>query len=43
MQKGYLGEIRETFGDQVRAILPLYDDELQGVDDLRMASRDLFA
>src|ERR687895_2742894 len=43
MQKGYLGEIRETFGDQVRAVLPLYDDELQGVDDLRMASRDLFA
>jgi arsenite-transporting ATPase len=42
MQKGYLGEIRETFGDQVRAVLPLYDDELQGVDDLRMASRDLF-
>src|SRR5918999_876442 len=42
MQGGYLGEIRETFGDQVRAVLPLYDDELQGVDDLRMASRDLF-
>jgi hypothetical protein len=37
-----MGEIRETFGDQVRAVLPLYDDELQGVEDLRMASRDLF-
>jgi arsenite/tail-anchored protein-transporting ATPase len=43
MQTGYLGEIRETFGDQVRAILPLYDDELQGVDDLKMTARDLFA
>jgi arsenite/tail-anchored protein-transporting ATPase len=43
MQSGYLGEIRETFGDQVRAILPLYDDELQGVDDLKMTARDLFA
>ena len=43
MQVEYMGEIRETFGDQVRAVLPLYDDELQGVEDLRMASRDLFA
>jgi arsenite-transporting ATPase len=43
MQGQYMGEIKETFGDQVRAILPLYDDELQGVDDLKMAARDLFA
>jgi arsenite-transporting ATPase len=43
MQKGYLGEIRETFGDMVRAVAPLYDDELQGVEDLKMAARDLFA
>jgi len=43
MQKGYLGEIRETFGDMVRGVAPLYDDELQGVDDLRMAARELFA
>jgi arsenite/tail-anchored protein-transporting ATPase len=43
MQKGYLGEIREIFGDMVRGVAPLYDDELQGVDDLKMAARDLFA
>jgi arsenite/tail-anchored protein-transporting ATPase len=43
MQGEYMEEIRQTFGDQVRSVLPLYDDELQGVDDLRMASRDLFA
>jgi arsenite-transporting ATPase len=43
MQGEYMEEIRDTFDDQVRAVLPLYDDELQGVEDLRMASRDLFA
>jgi arsenite-transporting ATPase len=42
MQSGYMGEIRETFGDQIRGVLPLYDDELQGVEDLRMAAGDLF-
>jgi arsenite-transporting ATPase len=42
MQGEYMGEIRETFGDQVRAVLPLYDDELQGVKDLTMAAGDLF-
>lgn len=36
-------EIKDTFGDQVRAVVPLYDDELQGVDDLMMTARDLFA
>src|SRR5918996_1882694 len=43
MQKGYLGEIRDTFGDMVRGVAPLYDDELQGVEDLRMAAQELFA
>jgi arsenite-transporting ATPase len=43
MQEGYLREIRDTFGDQVRAVLPLYDDELRGVEDLKMAAKDLFA
>ena len=42
MQGGYMEEIRETFGDQVRAVLPLYDDELQGVEDLKMAAGALF-
>lgn len=43
MQEGYLREIRETFGDQVRAVLPLYDDEIQGVEDLERTATDLFA
>jgi arsenite-transporting ATPase len=43
MQGEHMAEIREAFGDQVRAVLPLYDDELQGVDDLKMAAGDLFA
>lgn len=42
MQEGYLREIRETFGDQVRAVLPLYDDEIQGVADLERTAADLF-
>jgi len=42
MQGEHMAEIREAFGDQVRAVLPLYDDELQGVDDLKMAAGDLF-
>ncbi len=43
MQQEHLGVIGETFGDQVRAVLPLYDDELQGVDDLKMAAGELFS
>ncbi|MGH2653530.1 MAG: ArsA family ATPase [Actinomycetota bacterium] len=43
MQGEHMTEIRDAFGDQVRAVLPLYDDELQGVDDLKMAAGDLFA
>src|SRR5687767_8092279 len=43
MQSEHMGEIREAFGDQVRAVLPLYDDELQGIEDLKMAADDLFA
>jgi len=42
MQEEHLGVIGETFGDQVRAVLPLYDDELQGIDDLEMAAGELF-
>jgi arsenite/tail-anchored protein-transporting ATPase len=42
MQQEHLGVIGETFGDQVRAVLPLYDDELQGIDDLKMAAGELF-
>ena len=42
MQREHLGVIGETFGDQVRAVLPLYDDELQGIDDLKMAAGELF-
>jgi len=43
MQEEHLGVIGETFGDRVRGVLPLYDDELQGVDDLKMAAGDLFS
>jgi arsenite-transporting ATPase len=43
MQGEHLQEIRREFDGMVRAILPLYDDELRGVDDLRMAGDRLFA
>jgi arsenite/tail-anchored protein-transporting ATPase len=42
MQGQYMAQIEEAFGHQVRAILPLYDDELQGVEDLKMTAGDLF-
>jgi arsenite-transporting ATPase len=43
MQRNYLGQIEETFGDRVRGALPLYDDEIRGVDSLRRAAKELFA
>ena len=42
MQKGYMGEIWETFPD-VRAVVPLFDTEVQGVDMLRRTTGHLFA
>jgi arsenite-transporting ATPase len=42
MQRGYLEQIREGFDGMVRAVLPLYDDEIRGTDSLDRASADLF-
>ncbi len=43
MQEGYLGEIRQLFDGQVRAVLPLYDSDIRGVPMLEKAGRALFA
>jgi arsenite-transporting ATPase len=43
MQRGYLGQIGEEFDGQVRAILPLLDDEVRGVPSLKEAGSALFA
>jgi arsenite/tail-anchored protein-transporting ATPase len=43
MQTGYLDQIRQDFDGQVRAVLPLLDDEVRGVDRLRALSEALFA
>jgi arsenite-transporting ATPase len=38
MQAEHLEKVREEFGDMVRALVPLYDDELRGVPALEKAS-----
>jgi arsenite/tail-anchored protein-transporting ATPase len=38
MQREYMQVIREEFGDQVRAVVPLYDDEVRGVPALERAA-----
>jgi arsenite/tail-anchored protein-transporting ATPase len=43
MQETYLKEIGKEFDGQVRAVLPLYDSEIRGVDSLRRAGEALFA
>jgi arsenite-transporting ATPase len=43
MQSTYLGEIGDVFPEMVRAVLPLYDDEIRGTASLDRASADLFA
>jgi arsenite/tail-anchored protein-transporting ATPase len=43
MQGGYLDRIGEEFPGMVRAVLPLYDDEIRGTASLDRASADLFA
>lgn len=42
MQGEYLEQIRNEFDGMVRGVLPLYDDEIRGVDDLKEAARALF-
>jgi arsenite/tail-anchored protein-transporting ATPase len=43
MQEGYLREIGETFDGQVRAVLPLFDSDVRGVQMLDRAGERLFA
>ncbi len=43
MQSGYLDEVGERFAGQVRAVFPLYDDEVRGISSLDRAAADLFA
>jgi arsenite-transporting ATPase len=43
MQDEYMGEIRTEFDGMVRAVLPLYDSEIRGVESLRRAGEALFA
>jgi arsenite-transporting ATPase len=43
MQEGYLGEIGQEFDGEVRAVLPLYDSEIRGVESLKRAGEALFA
>lgn len=43
MQEGYLQQIHEEFNGQVRALLPLYDDEVRGVGRLKQTAEGLFA
>jgi arsenite/tail-anchored protein-transporting ATPase len=38
MQEEHLEVIREEFGDQVRAVVPLYEDEVRGVEALEKAA-----
>jgi len=42
MQREYLDQIGRDFEGQVRAVLPLLDDEVRGVDRLRTLGRSLF-
>ena len=42
MQQQYLRQIGETFGDGVRAIVPLFDTEVRGVPMLRRLAEALF-
>jgi arsenite/tail-anchored protein-transporting ATPase len=42
MQAGYLQEIGKEFDGKVRAVLPLYDSQIRGVDSLKRAGDALF-
>ncbi len=43
MQDEHLLTIREKFGDEVRAVVPLYDTEVRGVDRLQRLASAMFA
>lgn len=42
MQKAYLKQIGEIFGDGVRAVIPLFDNEVRGVPMLERMSAEVF-
>jgi arsenite/tail-anchored protein-transporting ATPase len=42
MQSQHLRQVEEDFGDLVRGVLPLYEDELRGVASLKRAAQPLF-
>ena len=42
MQEEYMQEIEETFGGLTRAVLPLYETEVRGVDMLRRVADAMF-
>jgi arsenite/tail-anchored protein-transporting ATPase len=43
MQDEHLQTIRDKFGDEVRAVVPLYDTEVRGVDRLHRLASAMFA
>ena len=43
MQEEHLGTIREKFDGHVRAVVPLFDQEVRGIPMLRQAAAALFA
>jgi arsenite-transporting ATPase len=43
MQGEYMAQIEKDFEGMVRAVLPLYDDEIRGVESLKRASKELYA
>jgi arsenite-transporting ATPase len=43
MQAEYMVQIEKDFEGMVRAVLPLYDDEIRGVEALKRASKELYA
>jgi arsenite-transporting ATPase len=42
MQREYLAQIERVFGDGVRALVPLFDSEVRGVEMLRRMAQALF-
>ena len=42
MQAGHLDAIGEEFPGMVRGVLPLHDDEIRGVGELRATADELF-
>jgi hypothetical protein len=42
MQEGYMEKIWQTFGDRVRAIVPLFETEVQGPVMLNKTAEYLF-